>query len=218
MRDANRRWLVLVLALAGGACAGATAPASGRSNWTAVDLGTLGGHRDAFVQPIAMNDKGAVAAQVTWEDRRPTRSRRRSSGGTASGHAPHLTARARGSTSRRSTIGVTSSATRTAGSKDCDCRRSSGGTGRRPRWERSEGRTSEALGINDRRTGDRHRAGRRRLPRHAFIWQNGAMTDLGTLGGDDVFPTALNNEGQVIGESTTARPVQNMPFSGRTAR
>lgn len=37
----------------------------------------------------------------------------------------------------------------------------------------------------------------------AFIWQNGKLTDLGTLGGASAIPFAINDRGQVVGQSQT---------------
>jgi probable HAF family extracellular repeat protein len=39
---------------------------------------------------------------------------------------------------------------------------------------------------------------------HPFLWENGEMTDLGSLGGTDGGVTALNNRGEVIGSSNLA--------------
>jgi len=38
---------------------------------------------------------------------------------------------------------------------------------------------------------------------HAFLWQNGVMTDLGTLGGNLSAAYAISDSGQIAGESTT---------------
>ena len=39
---------------------------------------------------------------------------------------------------------------------------------------------------------------------HAVLWQGGAMTDLGTLGGTFAVATSINDRGMVVGESKTA--------------
>lgn len=42
------------------------------------------------------------------------------------------------------------------------------------------------------------------IPTHAFLWANGTMMDLGTLGGDHSRAVAINDRGQTVGSSTTA--------------
>src|SRR5205085_1012471 len=78
------------------------------------------------------------------------------------------------------------------------------------------GRFSDAKGINsigqivgDSATGALDAAGRDIY--HAVLWQNGHVTDLGALGGDDSTATGINSAGQVIGYATTAPPDPNAP-------
>lgn len=61
----------------------------------------------------------------------------------------------------------------------------------------------KALAVSDReQVIGNSRAGRGKF--HAFVWENGRMTDLGTLpGGKESQALAINNQGQIIGWSET---------------
>ncbi len=45
-----------------------------------------------------------------------------------------------------------------------------------------------------------------------FLWENGKMTDLGTLGGTCGLPYWMNNQGQVVGQSDLAGDLSSHPF------
>jgi len=64
----------------------------------------------------------------------------------------------------------------------------------------SDGRSAQATAIND----NGQVVGWSDNPAHAFLWENGVMIDLGTLGGAYSRPTDINDVGQIAGQSTTA--------------
>ena len=47
---------------------------------------------------------------------------------------------------------------------------------------------------------------------HPFLWDNGHMVDLGSLGGVLVIPNGLNHRGQVAGFSTLAGDLTSHAF------
>jgi probable HAF family extracellular repeat protein len=54
----------------------------------------------------------------------------------------------------------------------------------------------------------------------AYLWQNGAMTDLGTLGGNNSYANGINTRGQVSGWAAIAdldQPCKNLGFSVQQA-
>lgn len=55
-------------------------------------------------------------------------------------------------------------------------------------------------------------AGYRPFLFRAFIYSGGALTELGTLGGDDSFAYSINASGQIVGRSSTARNASSRAF------
>ncbi len=47
---------------------------------------------------------------------------------------------------------------------------------------------------------------------HGFIWEDGLMSDIGTLGGSCAFTYALNNRGQIVGQSALAGDAASHPY------
>jgi probable HAF family extracellular repeat protein len=52
----------------------------------------------------------------------------------------------------------------------------------------------------------------------AFVWENGRLTNLGTLGGNEISAIAINESGQVIGLSQVAGSSQQHPFLWQRGR
>lgn len=50
------------------------------------------------------------------------------------------------------------------------------------------------------------------LTLHGFLWENGRMEDIGTLGGSCAFTYALNSRGQVVGQATLAEDQTSHPY------
>jgi probable HAF family extracellular repeat protein len=79
-------------------------------------------------------------------------------------------------------------------------------------------RTGTANGVNDfdQVVGDLTSGPRRQAITRAFLWQNGAFADLGTLGGNWAVSAGINNAVQVVGTSINASG-EIMLTSGKTA-
>ena len=66
------------------------------------------------------------------------------------------------------------------------------------------GGSSDATGINDSGQVIGVVVGSYTFQTHAWIYNNGTITDLGTLGGTYAYPYSINSLGQVVGQSTNA--------------
>lgn len=82
------------------------------------------------------------------------------------------------------------------------------------------GRYSEALAINDAGwvVGSSDVEGPGEAITHAFLWRNGRMTDLGTLGGDFALANGINNRGEIVGYSETSIDDEFHAFLWRNGR
>ena len=65
--------------------------------------------------------------------------------------------------------------------------------------------TTTAYGLND--------AGQvvGQTSSHAFVWQDGVVTDFGALGGGAYIALGINNSGQIVGSSVTAAGSRRRP-------
>ncbi len=170
-------------------------------------LGTLGG---AESEPIAINDRGQIVGDSAtkqngyhaflWQNRKLTDL------GTLGGRSSHAVAiNERGQVIGWSFLKATDASgdgIRRAflwqNGKMTDLGDLPGGT---QTWPVALNGLGQVVGTSDFEPQDTEPGG---LISHAFLWQNGKMTDLGGLpGGGDYGPVAINERGQIVGYAYT---------------
>src|SRR5215472_13141093 len=60
----------------------------------------------------------------------------------------------------------------------------------------------QVVGVSGDCVSPNFNAPRATTPQHAVVWQNGTVTNIGTLGGSYIFPWAINSRGQVTGQAS----------------
>ena len=170
--------------------------------WVITDLGTLGG-RESGVGGVAtyetefagaINDHGQI---VGWSDTK----RGRAGFIWENGHMRALSLAAAVDINERGQVAGTVETTkgsRAALWENGRSRTLGTLTGSRCKW-------NEVAAINDagQIVGYESVASDTDLTWRGFLWQRGALTDIGTLGGDITEATAITNHGQVVGTSWT---------------
>ena len=179
---------------------GASAGVSGvASRWVRTDLGTLGGESS---YGWAINNRGEVVGNSATR-----------------GGAYHAFLWRNGRMTDLDPGGVDSRATAINDRGQVVGYSRANGYVRAVLWERgrqidlgilADGRSSSASAVNERGQviggADRRRSAMRPAGEElAFVWQNGKMTDLGTLGGWLSDAAGINESGQIVGTSSTSK-------------
>jgi len=71
-------------------------------------------------------------------------------------------------------------------------------------WATDVNAGGQVIGYSYTRGWDRQNPDLQEETKHAFLWENGVLHDLGTLGGEKSRASAINGAGQIIGTSTPA--------------